>query len=61
MLSKRTIIGLAIGSIIIGLAGYSLLDKLGPTISINEDFIIEKIFDKINTKNKYFVLIITEQ
>ena len=41
MLSKRTIIGLTIGSIIIGLAGYSLLDKLGPTISINEDFIIE--------------------
>ena len=41
MLSKRTIIGLAIGSIIIGLAGYSLLDKLGPTISVNEDFIIE--------------------
>ena len=41
MLSKRTIIGLAIGGIIIGLAGYSLLDKLGPSITVNEDFIIE--------------------
>ncbi len=41
MLSTRTIIGLVIGSAIIGLAGYSLLDKIGPTISVNEDFVIE--------------------
>jgi hypothetical protein len=39
MLSKRTIIGLIIGSIIIGLAGYSLVLHVG-TITINEDYVV---------------------
>ena len=41
MLSKRTIIGLIIGSVIIGLGGYSLLLHIGPTISLEENYVIE--------------------
>ena len=39
MLSKRTIIGLVVGSIIIGLGGYSLVLHIG-TITINEDYVV---------------------
>ncbi len=39
MLSKRTIIGLVVGSIIIALAGYSLVLHAG-TITINEDYVV---------------------
>ena len=39
MLSKRTIIGLVVGSIIIGLAGYSLVLHIG-TITVNEDYVV---------------------
>jgi hypothetical protein len=39
MLSTRTIIGLVIGSIIIGLAGYSLVLHIG-TITVNEDYVV---------------------
>jgi len=41
MLSKRTIVGFIVGGIIIGLAGYSLLEKLGPTITVTEDFVMK--------------------
>lgn len=37
MLSKRTIIGLVVGSAIIAIGGYSLLTHIG-TIMINEDY-----------------------
>ncbi len=37
MLSKRTIIGLIVGSTIIAIGGYSLLTHIG-TITINEDY-----------------------
>ncbi len=37
MLSKRTIIGLVVGSAIIAIGGYSLLTHIG-TITINEDY-----------------------
>ncbi|HJJ21981.1 MAG TPA: hypothetical protein OQH55_06700, partial [Nitrosopumilus sp.] len=40
MLATRTIIGLVVGSIIIGLGGFSLVNTLAPTISINENFVI---------------------
>ena len=39
MLSKRTIIGLVVGSIIIGIGGYSLITHIG-TITINENYIV---------------------
>ena len=39
MLSKRTIIGLVVGSIIIGIGGYSLITHIG-TITINEDYVV---------------------
>ena len=39
MLSKRTIIGLVVGSIIIGIGGYSLITHIG-TITIQEDYIV---------------------
>ena len=39
MLSTRTIIGLAVGAIIIGIGGYSLITHIG-TITINEDHFI---------------------
>jgi hypothetical protein len=40
MLSKRTIIGLIIGSAIIAIGGYSLLLHIG-MITINEDYVVE--------------------
>ena len=40
MLSKRTIIGFVVGSIIIAIGGYSLILHIG-TITINESHIIE--------------------
>ena len=39
MLSKRTIIGLVVGSIIIGIGGYSLITHIG-TITIYENYIV---------------------
>ena len=39
MLSKRTIIGLVVGSIIIGIGGYSLITHIG-TVTINENYIV---------------------
>ena len=39
MLSKRTIIGLVVGSIIIGIGGYSLILHIG-TITINENYVV---------------------
>jgi hypothetical protein len=40
MLSKRTIIGLIVGSAIIAIGGYSLLLHIG-MITINEDYVVE--------------------
>ncbi len=40
MLSKRTIIGLIVGSAIIAIGGYALLQHIG-TITINENYIVE--------------------
>ena len=40
MLATRTLIGIVVGSIIIGLGGFSLVNTLAPTISMNENFII---------------------
>ena len=40
MLSKRTIIGFIVGSIIIAIGGYSLILHIGP-ITINEDYVID--------------------
>ena len=39
MLSKRTIIGLVVGTAIMAIGGYSLLSHIG-TITINEDFTV---------------------
>ncbi len=39
MLSKRTIIGLVVGTIIIGIGGYSLITHIG-TITINENYFV---------------------
>lgn len=39
MLSKRTIIGLIVGSAIIAIGGYSLLTHIG-MITINEDYVV---------------------
>jgi len=41
MLAKRTIIGLIIGVAIIALGGHSLFSHLGPTINVNEYFVVE--------------------
>ncbi len=41
MLSKRTIIGFVIGGLIIGLGSYSLVSSLGPTVNVNEYFVVE--------------------
>ena len=38
MLATRTIIGIVVGSIIIGLGAFSLVNTLAPTISMNENF-----------------------
>ena len=40
MLATRTIIGIIVGSLVIGLGGYSLVTSLAPTISMNENFVI---------------------
>ena len=40
MYSKRTIIGLIVGSIVIALATHSLILKVGPTIDMNEEFLV---------------------
>ncbi len=40
MLSKRTIIGVIIGSAIIVLSGYSMISNIGPTIDITENFLV---------------------
>ena len=40
MLATRTIFGIIVGSLIIGLGGFSLVNTLAPTISMNENFII---------------------
>ena len=40
MLATRTIIGIVVGSLIIGLGGFSLVNTLAPTISMNENFVI---------------------
>jgi len=39
MLSKRTIIGLVVGSVIIGIGGISLISHIG-TITIHEDYVV---------------------
>ncbi len=39
MLSKRTIIGLVVGSIIIAIGGLSLIQHLGP-ITVNENYVL---------------------
>lgn len=41
MLSNKTIIGFIVGSIIISLGGYSLISQLGPTVTINENFVVD--------------------
>ena len=41
MLSKRTVIGFVIGGLIIGLGTYSLISNLGPTINVNEYFVVD--------------------
>ncbi len=40
MLTKRSLVGLIIGSIIIVLGGYSLILQLGPTIDVTEHFFV---------------------
>jgi len=40
MLAVRTIIGLVVGSLVIGLGAFALVNSLAPTISMNENFII---------------------
>jgi len=40
MLAARTLIGIVVGSLIIGLGGFSLVNTLAPTISMNENFVI---------------------
>jgi len=43
MLSKRTIIGLVVGSIIIAIGGYSLISSIGlQTVNVNETFDVGK-------------------
>ena len=40
MLAVRTIIGLIVGSLVIGLGAFALVNSLAPTISMNENFVI---------------------
>ena len=40
MLSKRTIIGLIVGSIVIALGGYSIILHIGPTVDMDEYFLV---------------------
>ncbi len=54
MLAKRTIIGFIVGIIILALGGYSLLSNLGPTVSVNDQFVVdvgEPIFFTIPAPN----------
>jgi len=54
VLAKRTIIGFIVGIIILALGGYSLLSNLGPTISVNDQFVVdvgEPIFFTIPAPN----------
>jgi hypothetical protein len=40
VLSKRTIIGLIVGSIVIALGGYSIIIHIGPTVDMDEYFLV---------------------
>ena len=40
MLAVRTIIGLVVGSLVIGLGAFALVNSLAPTISMNENFVM---------------------
>lgn len=40
MLAKRTLIGIIVGSIIIALGGYSLIIHIGPTVDMDEYFLV---------------------
>ena len=40
MLSKRTVIGLVVGTIIIAIGGYSLITHIG-TITVNENYVVD--------------------
>jgi hypothetical protein len=40
MLAARTVIGLVVGSLVIGLGAFALVNSLAPTISMNENFVI---------------------
>ena len=42
MLSRRTIIGFVVGSLIIGLGAFSLISSLGPTVNVHEHFVIDE-------------------
>ena len=48
MLSKRTVIGLIVGSIIIAIGGYSLILHIG-TITINENYVVDVGGDTLYT------------
>jgi len=40
VLSKRTIIGVIVGSIVVALGGYSLIIHIGPTVDMDEYFLV---------------------
>jgi hypothetical protein len=40
VLSKRTIIGLIVGGIVIALGGYSIIIHIGPTVDMDEYFLV---------------------
>ena len=40
MLAARTVIGLVVGSLVIELGAFALVNSLAPTISMNENFVI---------------------
>ena len=40
MVATRTIIGLVVGSLVIGLGAFALVNSLAPTISMNENFVM---------------------
>jgi len=44
VLSKRTIIGLIVGSIVIALGGYSIIIHIGPTVDMDEYFLVKQSF-----------------
>lgn len=41
MMSKRAIIGLVVGTVIIALGGYSLFSNIGPTVTVKENFTVD--------------------